>query len=189
MSVLLERLITAVAPLLTAVAGKRKKPVKKRAARKPTHAALSRKERQAVKPRKHVTSRVPVSGRKNQQIRLTRPGAPAPPVEPERKPFPPSGRAILISPENGKYVDTLNPNFRWLSVGGATRYEVWWGEENHGNATQTLISISTEAAVPVERPLRIGATYLWRVRGGNEAGWGPWSPSSTFRVAAESFTA
>ncbi len=48
-----------------------------------------------------------------------------------------------------------------------------------------LIRPATEATVPVEKPLIVGAIYYWRVRGGNDAGWGPWSPVSSFRVLEE----
>jgi hypothetical protein len=109
------------------------------------------------------------------------------PVEPEPppKPVPPIGRAILLSPENEKFVDNFHPTFRWLSVGGATRYEVAWGEESTLMASHTLLSIATEATVPVEKSLRLGVTYYWRVRGGNESGWGPWSAIASFHVLEE----
>ena len=109
------------------------------------------------------------------------------PVEPEPppKPVPPIGRAILLSPENEKFVDNFHPTFRWLSVGGATRYEIAWGEEPALTANYTLLSIATEATVPVEKSLRLGVTYYWRVRGGNESGWGPWSTIASFHVLEE----
>ena len=107
-----------------------------------------------------------------------KPVEPAPPP----KPVPPIGRAILLSPENEKFVDNFHPTFRWLSVGGATRYEVAWGEEPALTASHTLLSIATEATVPVEKSLRLGVTYYWRVRGGNETGWGAWSAIASFRV-------
>lgn len=185
MALLLERLISAAFPLLTVVARKQKSKRVSRAAKKISRAASPRSKRRdvsRVKPKKVAPART----EKKQLHFRSATIAPARSLdEPERKPVPPTGRAILITPEDGKYVDTLNPTFRWLSVGGATRYEVWWGEENHNTAGIPLISISTFAAVPVEKPLLIGVTYQWRVRGGNEAGWGPWSPEATFRVVAE----
>jgi hypothetical protein len=105
--------------------------------------------------------------------------------EPPPKPVPPIGRAILLSPENEKFADSLHPTFRWLSVGGATRYEVAWGEEAMLSASHTLLSIATEATVPEEKALHLGVTYYWRVRGGNESGWGPWSANASFRVLEE----
>lgn len=109
------------------------------------------------------------------------PSAPVPPAQPAR----PIGRAILISPENEKWVDSLHPTFRWLSVGGATRYEIIWGEDPTLTTHHTLQSIATEATVPLESPLQPGKTYYWRVRGGNEVGWSPWSEIHSFRVPEE----
>jgi hypothetical protein len=109
------------------------------------------------------------------------PVEPAPPV----KQVPPIGRAILLSPENDKFVDSLHPTFRWLSVGGATRYETMWGEDAGLTPSQSLLSIATETTVPVENTLRHGGTYFWRVRGGNESGWGPWSAIASFHVLEE----
>jgi hypothetical protein len=111
--------------------------------------------------------------------------APAKPVEPPPKPVQPVGRPILLSPEQGKYADSINPRFRWLSVGGATRYEVNWSQEPNLANAYTVISIATEAGVPVEKPLTVGMTYYWRARGGNEAGWGPWSNVGSFGVLEE----
>jgi hypothetical protein len=106
-------------------------------------------------------------------------------AEPMPKPVAPTGRAILLSPENEKYADSEHPTFRWLSVGGATRYEIAWSDETAMNSSHSIFSIATEATIPVEKPLRAGGAYHWRVRGGNESGWGPWSAVSSFRVLEE----
>jgi len=105
--------------------------------------------------------------------------------EPLPKPVAPFGRAILLVPKDGTYVDSFHPTFRWLSVGGATRYEVQWGEDATLGNKYGTVSLATEATVPVEKPLRVGAIYYWRVRGGNDGGWGPWSPIGSFRVLEE----
>ncbi|MBI4789872.1 MAG: hypothetical protein HY782_22800, partial [Chloroflexi bacterium] len=109
----------------------------------------------------------------------------AEPVAPSPKPVAPTGRAYLLLPENGKYADTIYPKFRWLSVGGATRYQVEWGESPDFSDARSIVSQATEAAVPVDQALRVGATYFWRVRGGNESGWAPWSAGSSFQVLEE----
>ncbi len=179
--------------------GKRK-PVKKRVKR-PTRAARSRVKRlQAKRARVKKTARPPK--RSPQQVARGRlvaararpplqpsvtPAVAHKPVEPEPppRPVPPIGRAILLSPENEKFVDHFHPTFRWLSVGGATRYEVAWSEEPALTASNALLSIATEATVPVEKSLQLGGTYYWRVRGGNESGWGPWSAIASFHVLEE----
>ncbi len=126
-------------------------------------------------------------------------GRPVVPVRPPFKPTPkaaaapveplptvaPVGRPILLSPEQGKYADSVNPKFRWLSVGGATRYEAAWSQDPTMANSYTAISIATEVAVPVEKPLSVAVAYYWRARGGNEAGWGPWSNVGSFSVLEE----
>ncbi len=102
------------------------------------------------------------------------------PAAPAVKPAPPFGRALLLAP--GNYVDTVHPRFRWLSVGGATRYEVAWSDKPDLSNQQSVISAATETAVPDEFPLRVGSLYYWRVRGGNNGGWGPWSNTASFQV-------
>ena len=83
------------------------------------------------------------------------------PPPPPPKPVRPAGRPILLSPENGKYADSVNPKYRWLSVGGATRYEVIWSQDSNLINGYSIVSAATEAAVPVEKPLAIGVTsYL-----------------------------
>jgi len=179
--------------------GKRK-PVKKRV-KHPTRVARAPAKRPQVKrarvkktarPPKRLSRRIvhgrPATGRVRPPLQTPVPPAvPPKPVEPEPppKPVPPIGRAILLSPENEKFVDNFHPTFRWLSVGGATRYEIAWGEELTLTASHTLLSIATEATVPVEKSLRLGVTYYWRVRGGNESGWGPWSAIASFHVLEE----
>jgi len=179
--------------------GKRK-PVKKKVKRL-TQVARAPAKRPQVKrapvkkkarPPKRLSRRVVRGGpavaraRPPLQTPVT-PAIPPKPAEPELPPkqIPPIGRAILLSPENEKFVDNFHPTFRWLSVGGATRYEIAWGEELTLTASHTLLSIATEATVPVEKSLRLGVTYYWRVRGGNESGWGPWSATASFHVLEE----
>ncbi|MBI3912779.1 MAG: hypothetical protein HY327_01090, partial [Chloroflexi bacterium] len=127
MSWIREQLIRAAAPLLTAVTGRKKRKRVKKAARKPNRAAFTRAAaKRSARLRaqrgkaKRSTARIPARLPKNNLVKLPVP-IPIPREEPIVKPVPPTGRAILISPENGKYVDNLNPSFRWLSVGGATR--------------------------------------------------------------------
>ncbi len=154
-----------------------KRPSKKRQKKSASRAArrVSRKGRRREKK----------SAKKVKAQKLAAAHKESPGGEPLPRPTPPIGRAILISPEDGKYVDSVNPTFRWLSVGGATRYEVLWGEDPGLSNGHSTISLATEATVPVEKPLRVGATYYWRVRGGNDGGWGPWSPTASFRVLEE----
>ncbi|MBM3130745.1 MAG: hypothetical protein FJ009_19215 [Chloroflexi bacterium] len=188
MNLLLAWVLAVATPsLLAASKGKRKPPKKKPARRKtPPRASKPRPRVKTVarraKPKPPRGKTIPAHARK-----VLPPVAPAPkPAEPAPpKPVPPLGRAILLSPENEKYVDSFHPTFRWLSIGGATRYEIIWGEESALTKHHTILSIATEATVPVEEPLRLGGTYYWRVRGGNDSGWSAWSDVFSFRVLEE----
>ena len=194
MGLSLERWLSLAAPFFAAVATSKKKRVAKpakskpRAKRtaKPKHVQAPRRAIPGVQQKKLHTKAAAARGRQAPPPKAPpKVILPPPPVEPPPKPVQPVGRPILLTPEQGKYADSINPRFRWLSVGGATRYEVNWSlDQNLANA-YTVISISTEASVPVEKPLTVGMTYYWRARGGNEAGWGPWSNIGSFGVLEE----
>jgi hypothetical protein len=191
--ILAKLLLTLGTPLLTAVSSRKSKSAKKTAkkkakpvrAKKITKPVARKSVRQAAARGKKATpeKKPAVNTAAKHPVQPT----PVKPDEnePMQKPVAPTGRAILLSPENDKFTDSLHPTFRWLSVGGAARYEVVWSEEPNWAQAHPVISIATEAAVPVEKPLRVGVTYYWRVRGGNEGGWGPWSSVSSFRVLDE----
>mgnify|MGYP001291884571 CR=1 FL=1 len=199
LDLILEQLLSTLgAPWFAAVAGRKKKPVKKTVKKKAPKVSIpkSARAKKVIPPvrRKPAT----VVKRNEKPARDIKPVArehaqPVPPparVKPAEneslpKPMAPTGRAILLSPENEKFAESLHPTFRWLSVGGATRYEVAWSEEPNLAQSHSVVSIATEAAVPVEKPLRLGVAYYWHVRGGNEGGWGPWSATVSFYVLDE----
>lgn len=167
-----------------------KKPARRTAVKRPARAAVAKRGARAKKTAGRAGARSGGRAGTGTATGTRAPAAPpARPAPPRPKPVPPTGRAILLAPENGKFADSLRPKFRWLSVGGATRYEVAWSDEDDFSDSQTIVSIATEAAVPDEEPLSIGTNYYWRVRGGNESGWGPWSPASSFQVLEEPPTA
>lgn len=184
---------TLGAPLLATTTNRKTKPVKKTTKKKiqPTRAKPTSKTTARKSAHKLVKRTPHIAPAKKTPTPHPLKAAPQPTQakptanEPIQKPAAPTGRAILLAPENDKFTDTLYPTFRWLSVGGAARYEVVWSEEPNWAQAHPVISIATEAAVPVEKPLRAGVTYYWRVRGGNEGGWGPWSAISSFRVLDE----
>jgi hypothetical protein len=191
MHLIVDWVLLAMTPLVTAASKGKHKPVRKKIKRAaPRGRAHTKRSRAKQIPRRsrRPTRRAPrksaaVRARRPAHIPAAPPAAPKPGVpEPPPRPVPPTGRAILLLPENEKYADSFHPTFCWLSVGGATRYEIAWGEEAALNTSHAILSIATEATVPVEKALRLGGTYYWRVRGGNESGWGPWSAIASFRV-------
>lgn len=201
MSSFLERLLLLVAPLFAAASGRgrrSKKPIQRKSGARTTRTHDVRKRVQTTRRASRSTLRKGKPGKKKNafhsrptvphklpQASTTQVPADRVAMEPLPKPVAPMGRAILLSPENGKHADSVNPKFRWLSVGGATRYEVTWSDKPDLSSSHVVTSIATEAAVPVEKPLRLGVIYYWRVRGGNEGGWGPWSSTASFSVLEE----
>jgi len=177
------------APLWMASAQKKKKTAAKKIRRSAKKTARRSSSRKLVAHRVAGKKSIPKAPKKNTRAALkAKPPVPAPKVEDEEPlvpPVAPIGRAILLVPKEGTYVESFHPTFRWLSVGGATRYEVQWGEDATLTNKYAALSLATEAKVPVEKPLRVGVLYYWRVRGGNDGGWGPWSPLSSFRVLEE----
>lgn len=117
-----------------------------------------------------------------------------PPAEPRRLVPPPSLPTAeaeapkyaprLFVPRAGQAVETLTPSLRWMYVGGATRYEVEWSRDSHFGRAQTSSAFSSQTVVDLDtaHALDPGGAYVWRVRGGNEAGWGPWSSAESFRT-------
>jgi hypothetical protein len=117
-----------------------------------------------------------------------------PPAEPRRLVPPPTlpvpdahapvAAPSLFFPRSGQAVETLTPSLRWLYVGGATRYEVEWSRDSHFGRAQTSSAFSSQTVVDLDsaHALEPGSVYVWRVRGGNEAGWGPWSHAESFRT-------
>jgi hypothetical protein len=71
-----------------------------------------------------------------------------------------------------------------MYVGGATRYEVEMSRDSHfgrGHGT-TIVSLQTAITLDASQALQPGTLYQWRVRGGNDAGWGPWSSPESFKA-------
>jgi hypothetical protein len=214
MNSILEQLLVIASPFFAVVATGKKHTAKKSTAKrvakpKPTTRAKKSTAPKKVAPKKVVKAKPAESKPVPSPKKAARPSAPtkaeprkgaAPPkpepkaasvpqpLPPAPKPVRPAGRPILLSPENGKYADNVNPKFRWLSVGSSTRYEVVWSQDPNLINGYSIVSVSTEATVPVEKPLAVGVTYYWHVRGGNEAGWGPWSMPASFSVLEEEGT-
>ncbi|MBI4671846.1 MAG: hypothetical protein HY741_09305 [Chloroflexi bacterium] len=138
---------------------------------------------------KQAAPKIPVpppnGKRKPPSITITRPEVTRPPlvILPPRKVEAPIGAPSILLPKGGQPITSLTPIFRWMYVGGATRYEIEWSHDAHfgrGHST-TVISEQTLINVDSSHALKPGTLYQWRVRGGNDAGWGPWSGAESFR--------
>lgn len=128
----------------------------------------------------------PPAKRKPPSITITRPEVTRPPLVqmPTPKNEPPVGAPNILAPKGSLPVPSLTPSFRWMYVGGATRYEVEWSHDTHfgrghGNS---IVSAQTLFTLDATHALRPGQMYHWRVRGGNDSGWGPWSSAESFKA-------
>lgn len=128
----------------------------------------------------------PVPGkRKPPSITITRPEAMRPPpvILPPPKVEAPIGAPLILLPKGGQPAPSLTPILRWMYVGGATRYEVEMSYDAHFGRGHgiTIVSLQTAITLDSGHALKPSMDYKWRVRGGNDAGWGPWSPTESFR--------
>ncbi len=123
--------------------------------------------------------------KKPPSITITRPEVTRPPVvlPPPRPPEAPIAAPSILVPKDGLPIASLTPILRWMYVGGATRYEVEWSHDAHFGRGHSITLVSNQTAVSLDaaNELKPGMMYKWRVRGGNDAGWGPWSPPESFR--------
>lgn len=124
--------------------------------------------------------------RKPPSITITRPEVTRPPLVqmPVPKNEPPIGAPSILVPKGGLAVPSLTPSLRWMYVGGATRYEVEWSHDTHfgrGHGS-TVVSAQTLVTIDATHALKPGVLYQWRVRGGNDSGWGPWSSTESFKA-------
>lgn len=123
--------------------------------------------------------------RKPPSITITRPEVTRPPLVqmPTPKKEPPAGAPNILLPKGGLPVTSLTPSLRWMYVGGATRYEVEWSNESHFGRGHSVSIVSAQTLITLDaaHALKPGVTYQWRVRGGNDSGWGPWSIPESFK--------
>lgn len=128
---------------------------------------------------------VPVK-KKPPSITITRPEQTRPPVviPPPRPLEAPIGAPSILQPKGAGPIESLTPNLRWMYVGGATRYEIEWSSDpNFKKAhSTTIVSSQTTITLVASQELKPITNYKWRVRGGNDAGWGPWSPPELFKT-------
>lgn len=147
---------------------------------KPTNGKTAPKGQVAAAP----VPEVPLK-KKPPSITITRPEATRPPVviPPPRPLEAPVGAPSILVPKGGSPISSLTPILRWMYVGGATRYEVEWSHDAHFGRGHSTMVVSAQTMITLESPndLKPNVNYKWRVRGGNDAGWGPWSPPESFK--------
>jgi hypothetical protein len=98
----------------------------------------------------------------------------------------PPGQPLLTSPSGT--ITTMTPEFTWAATSGATTYDLFVTEVGNPtpvvNATYAAVAVCTAGTCTRSSPVGLTRSrdYQWWVRASNEAGNGPWSTASSFRV-------
>lgn len=170
----------ALTPVFLAVAKKKST----RSKRAPVAVQRSGRKQTQSKRKPKQPETVP-AGKKGPPARVEEPKAEVVPAPPPLPPAPPIQAPALLSPQAGESTENLTPNFRWFYVGSASHYELVWSPDTRFHKAHILLTNQTAASLPPEQALVQGTTYVWRVRGGNEGGWGPWSATWNFTTPIE----
>lgn len=106
------------------------------------------------------------------------------PASPERRfsvaavPDAPTAAPVLLGPPTGERLSGLNAALSWTAVDRADRYEL------QISLTSNFLSSHIRTSIPdtvfASEQFAENRRYHWRVRGGNDGGWGPWSASRNF---------
>jgi hypothetical protein len=91
-------------------------------------------------------------------------------------PMPGPDAPWLIAPADGTALRSA-PALLWAASPGATRYEV---QLSTTAKFTSIVSDSTVADTVLQLVLPTDGTYHWRVRSGDDAGWGDWSEAWSF---------
>ncbi len=166
------------APFVLAVT--KKKPARAKRAAKPVHAKPVPRARAKKSTKRAASAPASKKGVPVQAEESPKPVEPPPPPPPP--PAAPLQAPGLFSPPSGESAESLTPSFRWFYVGGASHYQLVWSHDANFHRQHILLTNQTAASLPPEQALEPETTYVWRVRGGNEGGWGPWSVIRSFRT-------
>lgn len=90
----------------------------------------------------------------------------------------PTTAPVILSPAAGERQPGLDVVLAWSGAMGADRYDL------QISLTSNFLSSHIRTTVPDttfgSNAFTANRRYYWRVRGGNDGGWGPWSTSSNF---------
>ena len=85
---------------------------------------------------------------------------------------------ILVAPVDGAHIADTNIEFKWKNVEEANTYHLEVRNGNEGELVLDLVVGDITSSVHNSFPNN-GNQYNWKVRAGNESGWGPWSDSKS----------
>ena len=87
---------------------------------------------------------------------------------------------VLITPPDGRVVNSSNVNYSWNASSGATQYHIQVAFDSVFTMLGLDANIGGATALPVSGFPNDGTTFYWRVKAGNSAGWGPYADPFMF---------
>lgn len=91
----------------------------------------------------------------------------------------------LLYPSDGQILSENQFTLDWSDIDPASRYLIEISADSLFNSPVLYDSNITVSQFPLSSPLGDGA-YFWRVKGGNENGWGPYTRTFQFIIDAQS---
>jgi hypothetical protein len=92
------------------------------------------------------------------------------------------GTTILDSPSNNKVKEVLQPNFKWQTVEFATKNNIQISTDSLFAITPVLDTVTALTNLIYTKGLSDNTTYYWRIRIGDDNGYGNWASKSTFQT-------
>jgi hypothetical protein len=92
------------------------------------------------------------------------------------------GITLLDSPYNNKVKEVLKPTFKWQSVQYATKNNIQISTNPLFNTTPLLDTLTGSTSFVYPQFLSDNTTYYWRVRVGDDNGYGNWTLNGTFQT-------
>lgn len=92
------------------------------------------------------------------------------------------GVTILDSPSNKKVKEILNPNFKWQTVEFATKNNIQISTDSLFSISPVLDTVTALTNLIYTKGLSDNTTYYWRIRVGDDNGYGNWTSKSIFQT-------
>jgi hypothetical protein len=96
--------------------------------------------------------------------------------------LPPELQPQLILPENEAIINHLFPLLSWSEVPVADYFEISVSHYDGENLVEVIFKTTQIESLVPEGILNFNINYIWKVRGCNNAGYGPWSEISSFQA-------
>ena len=92
------------------------------------------------------------------------------------------GITILDSPSNNKVKEVLKPNFKWQTVEFAIKNNIQISTDSLFANTPVLDTVTALTNLIYTKGLSDNTIYFWRIRVGDDKGYGNWTTKSTFQT-------